>query len=112
MIKTILIFILCVSGHITSYTIPVLPASPYRVNSPNAESLWPEGLFIPPSLPVQYNTRGNTGAHFHNINFESGNHILFIGDFNLTFLYMYNVLYFKYIDVDMHADVQLYLQCQ
>lgn len=42
------------TGHIASYNIPVLPASPYRVNSPNAEPLWPEGLFVPPSLPVHY----------------------------------------------------------
>ncbi|XP_021183909.3 uncharacterized protein LOC110371831 isoform X1 [Helicoverpa armigera] len=28
--------------------IPVLPPSPYKVDSPDPESLWPEGLFIPP----------------------------------------------------------------
>ncbi|XP_063380260.1 uncharacterized protein LOC134666884, partial [Cydia fagiglandana] len=28
--------------------IPVLPPSPYKVDSPDPESLWPEGLFLPP----------------------------------------------------------------
>ncbi|GBP03682.1 hypothetical protein EVAR_2427_1 [Eumeta japonica] len=32
-------------------SIPLLPPSPYRVNSPNPESLWPEGLFLPPVEP-------------------------------------------------------------
>ncbi|XP_047989265.1 uncharacterized protein LOC125228652 [Leguminivora glycinivorella] len=27
---------------------PVLPPSPYKVDSPDPESLWPEGLFLPP----------------------------------------------------------------
>lgn len=42
------------AGHIPSFNVPVLPASPYRVNSPNAEPLWPEGLLIQPHLPVHY----------------------------------------------------------
>lgn len=29
-------------------SIPVLPPSPYKVDSPDPESLWPEGLFLPP----------------------------------------------------------------
>ncbi|XP_064074427.1 uncharacterized protein LOC113397512 [Vanessa tameamea] len=31
-----------------SVPIPVLPPSPYRVDSPDPESLWPLGLFLPP----------------------------------------------------------------
>ncbi|XP_013185776.2 uncharacterized protein LOC106131281 isoform X2 [Amyelois transitella] len=32
----------------TDTVIPVLPPSPYKVDSPDPESLWPEGLFLPP----------------------------------------------------------------
>ncbi|XP_022829387.1 uncharacterized protein LOC111358469 isoform X2 [Spodoptera litura] len=34
--------------------IPVLPPSPYKVDSPDPESLWPEGLFIPPFNPPRF----------------------------------------------------------
>ncbi|KAM3968060.1 uncharacterized protein ACR2FA_005141 [Aphomia sociella] len=30
------------------YPIPVLPPSPYKVDSPDPESLWPEGLYLTP----------------------------------------------------------------
>ncbi|XP_041973372.1 uncharacterized protein LOC121729050 [Aricia agestis] len=33
------------------YNIPVLPPSPYKVDSPDPESLWPNGLFLPPIPP-------------------------------------------------------------
>ncbi|XP_045520914.1 uncharacterized protein LOC123712041 isoform X1 [Pieris brassicae] len=33
--------------------IPLLPPSPYKVDSADPESLWPEGLFIPPP-PLQF----------------------------------------------------------
>ncbi|KAG6450776.1 hypothetical protein O3G_MSEX006772 [Manduca sexta] len=39
-------------------TIPVLPPSPYKVNSPDPESLWPEGLFLPPSSPPRFSSFG------------------------------------------------------
>ncbi|CAG9563232.1 unnamed protein product [Danaus chrysippus] len=34
--------------------IPLLPPSPYKVDSPDPESLWPVGLFIPPITPLHY----------------------------------------------------------
>ncbi|XP_053600542.1 uncharacterized protein LOC128669631 isoform X2 [Plodia interpunctella] len=34
--------------------IPVLPPSPYKVDSPDPESLWPEGLFLPPVPPPRF----------------------------------------------------------
>ncbi|KAJ2950488.1 hypothetical protein O0L34_g8732 [Tuta absoluta] len=34
--------------------IPVLPPSPYKVDSPDPESLWPEGLFLPPLRPYAF----------------------------------------------------------
>ncbi|CAG9090968.1 unnamed protein product [Plutella xylostella] len=34
--------------------IPLLPASPYKVDSPDPESLWPEGLFLPPLAPPTF----------------------------------------------------------
>lgn len=38
-------------------TLPILPPSPYKVDSPDPESLWPEGLFLPPIRPYHF---GNT----------------------------------------------------
>ncbi|CAH2979851.1 unnamed protein product [Chilo suppressalis] len=35
-------------------SIPVLPPSPYKVDSPDPESLWPEGLFLPPISPPRF----------------------------------------------------------
>ncbi|KAL0884063.1 hypothetical protein ABMA27_016088 [Loxostege sticticalis] len=35
-------------------TIPLLPPSPYKVDSPDPESLWPEGLFLPPVGPMRF----------------------------------------------------------
>ncbi|XP_068627773.1 uncharacterized protein [Battus philenor] len=37
--------------------IPVLPPSPYKVDSPDPESLWPEGLFLPPLNPTRLGSR-------------------------------------------------------
>ncbi|XP_013175401.1 PREDICTED: uncharacterized protein LOC106123550 isoform X2 [Papilio xuthus] len=37
--------------------IPVLPPSPYKVDSPDPESLWPEGLFVPPLTPPRFGLR-------------------------------------------------------
>ncbi|XP_026326948.1 uncharacterized protein LOC113235467 [Hyposmocoma kahamanoa] len=34
--------------------IPILPPSPYKVDSPDPESLWPEGLFLPPIKPLNF----------------------------------------------------------
>lgn len=39
--------------------IPVLPPSPYKVDSPDPESLWPEGLFIPPFNPPRFGAASN-----------------------------------------------------
>ncbi|XP_049864970.1 uncharacterized protein LOC126366084 isoform X2 [Pectinophora gossypiella] len=43
--------------------IPVLPPSPYKVDSPDPESLWPEGLFLPPLRPYTFaaNRRSDSG---------------------------------------------------
>ncbi|XP_063823322.1 uncharacterized protein LOC135073178 [Ostrinia nubilalis] len=35
-------------------SIPLLPPSPYKVDSPDPESLWPEGLFLPPVGPPRF----------------------------------------------------------
>ncbi|KPJ12555.1 hypothetical protein RR48_06695, partial [Papilio machaon] len=37
--------------------ISVLPPSPYKVDSPDPESLWPEGLFVPPLTPPRFGLR-------------------------------------------------------
>ncbi|XP_031763247.1 uncharacterized protein LOC113523550 isoform X2 [Galleria mellonella] len=37
-------------------SIPVLPPSPYKVDSPDPESLWPEGLYLPPISPPRFGT--------------------------------------------------------
>ncbi|XP_045763854.1 uncharacterized protein LOC123866370 [Maniola jurtina] len=37
--------------------IQVLPPSPYKVDSPDPESLWPIGLFIPPLPPQRFGSR-------------------------------------------------------
>ncbi|XP_045459736.1 uncharacterized protein LOC123670273 [Melitaea cinxia] len=45
--------------HLNDYmgvTIQVLPPSPYKVDSPDPESLWPIGLFLPPLIPLNYGT--------------------------------------------------------
>ncbi|XP_059061872.1 uncharacterized protein LOC131854747, partial [Achroia grisella] len=46
-------------------SIPVLPPSPYRVDSPDPESLWPEGLYLPSISPPRFGTnfgrRADTG---------------------------------------------------
>ncbi|CAH2092151.1 unnamed protein product [Euphydryas editha] len=34
--------------------IQVLPPSPYKVDSPDPESLWPIGLFLPPLIPLNH----------------------------------------------------------
>ncbi|XP_073966121.1 uncharacterized protein [Choristoneura fumiferana] len=39
-------------------SIPVLPLSPYKVDSPDPESLWPEGLFLPPVNPARFRSFG------------------------------------------------------
>lgn len=42
------------SNDLTEQAIPILPASPYKVDSPDPESLWPEGLFLPPMSPPRF----------------------------------------------------------
>ncbi|CAG5056066.1 unnamed protein product [Parnassius apollo] len=37
--------------------IPLLPPSPYKVDSPDPESLWPQGLFVPPFNPPSFVSR-------------------------------------------------------
>ncbi|XP_050672718.1 uncharacterized protein LOC126970672 [Leptidea sinapis] len=44
------------SNHITE-TITLLPPSPYKVDSPDPESLWPSGLFFPPLKPPRFDTQ-------------------------------------------------------
>lgn len=39
---------------LTEINIPILPPSPYKVDSPDPESLWPEGLFLPPIKPLNF----------------------------------------------------------
>ncbi|XP_072942006.1 uncharacterized protein [Epargyreus clarus] len=39
---------------IPQINIPVLPPSPYKVDSPDPESLWPDGLFLPPINPPRF----------------------------------------------------------
>ncbi|XP_045492612.1 uncharacterized protein LOC123692033 isoform X1 [Colias croceus] len=48
-------------------TIPVLPPSPYKVDSPDPESLWPVGLFLPPLKPPSFdiNRRSSTGDYLN-----------------------------------------------
>ncbi|XP_038213392.1 uncharacterized protein LOC119833458 [Zerene cesonia] len=48
-------------------TIPVLPPSPYKVDSPDPESLWPVGLFLPPLKPPSFNIkrRSSTGDYIN-----------------------------------------------
>ncbi|XP_023944340.2 uncharacterized protein LOC112050323 [Bicyclus anynana] len=41
----------------------VLPPSPYKVDSPDPESLWPIGLFIPPVAPQRYGPHRRSDAH-------------------------------------------------
>lgn len=40
--------------YITETELPILPPSPYKVDSPDPESLWPEGLFLPPVRPFHF----------------------------------------------------------
>lgn len=40
-------------------TIPLLPPSPYKVDSPDPESLWPEGLLLPSFNRPRYEVPGN-----------------------------------------------------
>ncbi|XP_063636099.1 uncharacterized protein LOC134806705 [Cydia splendana] len=42
--------------------IPVLPPSPYKVDSPDPESLWPEGLFLPPLSASRFGFGRRTDA--------------------------------------------------
>nr|XP_032512017.1 uncharacterized protein LOC116766307 isoform X1 [Danaus plexippus plexippus] len=43
-------------NNVLAQSIPLLPPSPYKVDSPDPESLWPVGLFIPPIKPLHYGT--------------------------------------------------------
>ncbi|CAH0721579.1 unnamed protein product, partial [Brenthis ino] len=47
-----------------SAQIQILPPSPYKVDSPDPESLWPIGLFIPPLNPPRIGSRrSDTGKN-------------------------------------------------
>ncbi|XP_050362725.1 uncharacterized protein LOC126781739 isoform X2 [Nymphalis io] len=45
-----------------SVPIQVLPPSPYKVDSPDPESLWPVGLFLPPLTPLRFGPLRRSGS--------------------------------------------------
>ncbi|XP_028041056.1 uncharacterized protein LOC114251073 [Bombyx mandarina] len=47
-------------------SIPILPPSPYKVDSPDPESLWPEGLFLPPIPPPRFTIGRRSDAESEN----------------------------------------------
>ncbi|KAJ0179442.1 hypothetical protein K1T71_005154 [Dendrolimus kikuchii] len=57
------------SNAFLEHSLPILPPSPYKVDSPDPESSWPEGLFLPPLGPSRFQPilerRSDTGPFDH-----------------------------------------------
>ncbi|KAL4714490.1 hypothetical protein ACJJTC_017785 [Scirpophaga incertulas] len=65
-------------GYDREISIPLLPPSPYKVDSPDPESLWPEGLFLPPIGPLRFGpiSRADNGDKLSVTNYASDPYLL------------------------------------